>query len=443
MENSPPHPYLPNTPEDVKAMLATIGVEDVEELFADIPPHLRVDSLGLPPPLSEQELVRELTSLATQNLAPGPNTPCFLGGGAYRHYIPSTVRAVISRPEFYTAYTPYQAEISQGTLQTMFEFQTLVCELLGMEVANAGMYDGASALAEGCLMASLVTGRRHIALVDTIHPHYMDVVRTYAMGRGLQVEILPPQQIWELDESYACLAVQSPNFFGYLEDMEAMAQAAHRVGALLVTSTDPISLGLFRPPGEYDADVATAEGQSLGWPLSFGGPYLGLFASRREFLRQMPGRIVGRTTDRYGRTGYVLTLQTREQHIRRERATSNICTSQQLVALAATVYLTTLGPHGLRRIAQMCYHKAHYLAQRLASLPGYRLPLRGVFFKEFVVECPRPPQEVNAILLERGIVGGLDVSSRVERGLLLCVTEVTTREEMDLLVGALASLSPR
>jgi len=324
----------------------------------------------------------------------------------------------------------------------MFEFQSMVCELLAMDVANAGMYDGASALAEACLMAAAVTGRRRIAILATVHPAYQAVVRTYAFGRDLEVDLVSPES-QELGQDHACLAVQSPNFFGYLEDMGALAEAAHRVGALLVTSTDPISLGLFRPPGSYGADIATAEGQPLGWPLSFGGPYLGLLASRKEFLRYLPGRIVGRTTDRNGRTGYVLTLQAREQHIRRERATSNICTSQQLVALAATVYLTLLGRSGLRRVAELCYHKAHYLAERIASLPGYSLPLSGVFFKEFVVRCPRPPSQVNEALLERGIIGGLDVSDRIENGMLLCVTEMNTREEMERLVEALAALSPR
>ncbi len=437
-----PHPYLPNTPDDLQAMLQVIGVEDVEELFADIPAHLRVEGLGLPPPLSEAELMREMSALASRNLAVGQGVPCFLGAGAYRHYVPATVMTVVSRPEFYTAYTPYQPEISQGTLQAIFEFQSMVCELLAMEVANAGMYDGATALAEGCLMAAAVTGRRRIAVLDTVHPHYLEVVRTYAWGRGLVVDLLSPSHL-DVGEEHACLAVQSPNFFGYLEDMEALFQAAHRVGALLVTSTDPISLGMFRPPGQYGADIATAEGQPLGWPLSFGGPYLGIFASRKELLRYMPGRIVGRTTDRQGRTGYVLTLQTREQHIRRERATSNICTSQQLVALAATVYLATMGREGLRRVAQLCYHKAHYAASRIAQLPGYSLPLEGVFFKEFVVRCPRPPAEINEALLEMGIIGGLDVSWRIDNGMLLCVTEMNTRQEIDRLVEALASLAPR
>jgi glycine dehydrogenase subunit 1 len=439
-------PYIANTDADRRAMLAAIGVDSSDELFADIPPEFRIEGLNLPPALSEPELVRELTGLAERN-RPAGEMPCFLGGGAYRHFIPSVVREVIGRSEFATAYTPYQAEISQGTLQTAFEFQSLVCELTGMDVANAGMYDGASALAEACLMTAAVTGRRRVALLSTVHPHSQAVVRTYAFGRGLAVDVLPLGDL-TLNEGHACLAVQQPNFFGYLEDVEALEKAAHAAGALSVVSVDPISLGLFRPPGEYGADIVVGEGQSLGVPLCFGGPYLGLFACRQKYLRQMPGRLVGRTTDAQGRTGYVLTLQTREQHIRRERATSNICTSQQLLALAATVYLAAMGKQGLRQVAELCYHKAYYAAERIAALPGYSLAPAsggsasgggaGVFFKEFVVRCPRPPVEVNRALLERGIIGGLDVSDQIPNGLLLCVTELNTRAEIEALVEGLA-----
>jgi len=441
-------PYIANTDADRRAMLAAIGVASSDELFADIPPDFRIEGLNLPPALSEPELVRELSALAARN-TPAGEMPCFLGGGAYRHFIPAVVREVVGRSEFATAYTPYQAEISQGTLQTAFEFQSLVCELTGMDVANAGMYDGASALAEACLMAAAVTsarggpasggGRRRIALLSSVHPHSQAVARTYAFGRGLMVDVMPPHAL-ALTEEHACLAVQQPNFFGYLEDVEALEKAAHAAGALFVVSVDPISLGLFRPPGEYGADIVVGEGQSLGVPLSFGGPYLGLFACRQKHLRQMPGRLVGRTADAQGRTGYVLTLQTREQHIRRERATSNICTSQQLVALAATVYLAAMGKQGLRQVAELCYHKAHYAADRIGALPGYSLASEGVFFKEFVVRCPRPPQEVNRALLERRIIGGLDVSDQIPHGLLLCATELNTREEIDALVEGLGEI---
>ena len=434
MTASSPHPYIPNTDEDRRAMLDAIGVATADELFADIPPELRIEGLDLPSALSEQELVREMAALAARNQVPGNGVACFLGAGAYRHFIPSVVGHVIGRAEFYTAYTPYQPEISQGTLQTMFELQSMTCELTGMDVANAGLYDGASALAEACLMACNVTARGRIALLDSVHPDYADVVRTYARGRDLAVDIVSDGG---LSEEHACLAVQHPNFFGCLEDVWAHEAAAHAVGTLLIAVADPISLGLLAPPGEYGADIAVAEGQSLGWPVGFGGPYLGLFACRQQYLRQMPGRIVGRTTDLDGRTGYVLTLQTREQHIRRERATSNICTSQQLVGLAAAVYLATVGKHGLRQIAETCYHRAHYAAERIAALPGYSLAFEAPFFKEFTVRCPKPVAQIQARLLEQGIIGGLDVSDRVENGMLLCVTEANTREEIDRLVAAL------
>jgi glycine dehydrogenase subunit 1 len=424
-------------------MLQAIGAGSLDDLFADIPEAHRNPPLNLPVPLSEPELLSELSALAARNQAAN-GMACFLGGGAYHHFIPSVVGQLLSRGEFSTSYTPYQPEISQGTLQTAFEFQSLVCELLGMEVANAGMYDGASALAEACLMAAAVTDRRRIAILDTVHPHFLAVVRTYAAGRDLAVEQVSAEGL-QLTEEHACLAAQQPNFLGYLEDVDALARAAHAVGALYVAVVEPISLGLLRPPGEYGADVAVGEGQPLGIPLSFGGPYLGLFACRQEYVRHMPGRIVGRTRDMEGRTGYVLTLQTREQHIRRERATSNICTSEQLVALAATIYLCAVGKQGLRRVAELCYHKAHYAAERIAALPGYRLPLEGHFFNEFVVGCPRPVAEMNQALLERGILGGLDVSPGSELGMkglpehamLLCVTEMNTRGEIDRLVEGL------
>jgi glycine dehydrogenase subunit 1 len=437
MTGSGAHPYIPNTDDDRRAMLDVIGVATLDELFADIPPGLRIDGLDLPPALSEQDLVREMAGLADRNRIPGGGLSCFLGGGAYRHFIPSVVGHVIARSEFYSAYTPYQPEISQGTLQTMFELQSMFCELTGMDVANAGMYDGASALAEACLMACSATDRGRIALLDSVNPNYAAVVRTYARGRGLAVDVVSDG---DLTEDHACLAVQHPNFFGCLEDVWAHEKAAHAAGALMIAAADPISLGMLAPPGEYGADIAVAEGQSLGWPVSFGGPYLGLFACRQEYLRQMPGRIVGRTTDMDGRTGYVLTLQTREQHIRRERATSNICTSQQLVGLAATVYVATLGKNGLRQVAETCYHRARYAAQSIAALPGYSLADEAPFFKEFTVRCPEPVPKLLDRLLERGIVGGLDVSDQVENGMLVCVTEVNTREEIDRFVAALEAV---
>ncbi len=431
-------PYVPNTEDDRRAMLQAIGVESVEELFADIPEGYRQPTLDLPAQLSELELRRELQALSDLNLVPG-RVPCFLGGGAYDHFVPSVVGHVISRGELSTSYTPYQPEVSQGTLQAIFEFQSLVCQLLGMEVANSGMYDGASALAEAALMACRVTGRERIVHMDTVSPAYLKVMRTYTEPQGLVMEPLIPGVA--LPEDAACLVVQSPDYFGRIEDVERLAMEAHESGALLVASVDPVSLGMFRPPGELGADIVVAEGQALGVSLSFGGPYVGLFTCKSQYLRQMPGRIAGRTVDTQGREGYVLTLQTREQHIRRERATSNICTSEALVGTAVVTYLACLGRAGLRRIAELTYHKAHYAASLIEGIAGYELPLDGTFFQEFVVRCPIDPAEVNRRLLDRGIIGGLDVSDLVPNGLLLCVTEMNTREEIEVLASALEEIA--
>jgi glycine dehydrogenase subunit 1 len=419
-------------------MLDVIGAQSVDELFADIPLEFRIEALGLAPALSELDLAREMSDIAHNNIVAGNGTASFLGGGAYRHFIPSTVAHVIGRSEYYTAYTPYQPEISQGTLQTMFELQSMTCELLGMDVANAGMYDGASALAEACLMACRVTGRSRVAVHASVNPQWIEVVRTYASGPELAVDVVEEGHV---TAEHACLAVQQPGFLGTLKDVWSLGEAAHAAGALYVVATEPISLGMLAPPGEYAADIAVAEGQSLGWPVNFGGPWLGMFTCRNEHIRQMPGRIVGRTTDMDGRTGYVLTLQTREQHIRRERATSNICTSQQLVGLAATVYLATVGKQGLREIAEACYHKAHYTAEIIGALPGYSVDMRQPFFKEFVVWCPQAVPEINRRLLERRIIGGLDVSDQVEKSMLVCVTEMNTREEIERLRDALAEVA--
>ena len=431
-------PYVPNTEDDRRAMLKAIGVESVEELFADIPEGYRQPTLDLPAPLSELELRRELQALSDLNMVPG-RVPCFLGGGAYDHFVPSVVSHVISRGELSTSYTPYQPEVSQGTLQAIFEFQSLVCQLLGMEVANSGMYDGASALAEAALMACRVTGRERIVHMDTVSPAYLKVMRTYTEPQGLVMDSMAPGAT--LPDDAACLVVQSPNYFGCIEDVERLALEAHESGALLVASVDPVSLGMFRPPGELGADIVVAEGQALGVSLSFGGPYVGLFTCKSQYLRQMPGRIAGRTVDTQGREGYVLTLQTREQHIRRERATSNICTSEALVGTAVVTYLACLGRAGLRRIAELTYHKAHYAASLIQGIAGYELPLDGTFFQEFVVRCPIDPAEVNRRLLERGIIGGLDVSDLVPYGLLLCVTEMNTREEIEALASALEEIA--
>jgi glycine dehydrogenase subunit 1 len=432
-------PYLGTTAAERDAMLARIGITSAAALFEPIPAPFRNPPLRLPPPLSEQELLRELAGIAARNRHTG-ELISFLGGGAYRHYVPSVVAHIVGRSEFYTAYTPYQPEISQGTLQGAFEFQSLVCELTGMDVANAGMYDGASAFAEACLMAVAVSGRRRIAVLDSVNPTYIETVRTYASGHRLPVDLVPARAP-AVGAEHACLAAQQPNGLGFLEDVQRLSTAAQSAGALFVVDVDPISLGMLREPGAYGADIVTGSGQALGGGLNYGGPHVGLFACRERFVRQMPGRIVGQTKDLDGRTGYVLTLQTREQHIRRERATSNICTSQQLLALAAAVYLTLLGPHGLHRVATLCYHRAHYAAERVAALPGFRLASAAPFFKEFAVHCPRPPREILAALLERGILGGVDVSERLQNGLLIAVTEMNPRAELDALVEALAEVT--
>ncbi len=429
------NPYIAATPAEQAAMLAVAGAPSLDALFADIPAAYRTPALALPPPLSESDLWRELTEIARANQAAGER-PCFLGGGARKHYVPSVVAHITGRSEYYTAYTPYQPEIAQGTLQTAFEFQSMVCELSGMDVANTSMYDGASALAEACLMAVRLTGRTRVAVLDTVHPAAIATVQTYTLGPGILVDIVADAAA--LTAEHACLAVQQPNFLGELEQVHALGEAAHAAGALYIVSADPLSLGLLATPGSYGADIYVGDAQPLGAGLSFGGPSAGLFACREQYVRQMPGRIAGRTQDTAGRTAYVLTLQTREQHIRRERATSNICTSQQLLALAATVYLAATGPHGLRHIAELCYHKAHYLAAEIARLPGWSVGSGGKreFFCEFVARGPLAPAEVNRRLLEQGIIGGLAIGD----ALLLAATEMNPRAELDALVAALAAM---
>ncbi len=417
-------------------MLDAIGVKSVDDLFTDIPQEFRDPALNLPAPLSELELKRELQGLAAKN-ANGDEWAYFLGAGSYRHFIPSVVWNLVKRSEFLTAYTPYQPEISQGVLQASYEFQSLCCQLLNMEVANLGMYDGATAFAEAALMACRLTKRNAVRALSTVSPRYIDVLRTYAVPQGIAVEIVDGAEARGGPE-VACLLVQSPNYYGRVEDLERLAKAAHSEGSLFVVSTDPIAMGLLRPPGDYGADIAVAEGQPLGIPMSFGGPYVGMFTCASAHLRQMPGRIVGKTVDVKGKTGYVLTLQTREQHIRRERATSNICTSETLIAIANAVYMAALGKWGMRRMAELCYHKAHYAAAQIAKLPGYAVASEGVFFKEFVVTCPRSPSAINTALRARKIVGGLDISSaRAPNRMLVCVTEVNTKAEIDSLVEGL------
>jgi glycine dehydrogenase subunit 1 len=431
-------------------MLHQVGLNSAAELFDSIPKDLRLSrALNTTAALSEIELLAGFDQMAARN--PGALRSSFLGAGAYQHYIPTIVDHIISRSEFFTAYTPYQPEISQGTLQAIFEFQTLVCQLTGMEVANASMYDGSTALAEAVLMAERVTKRSKVVACGGIHPEYLEVVDTYVQHAGIELvraevdsetgQNSGPLDL--LDEKSAALVVQSPNFFGCIEDVSALAEKAHAVGALLIVAvTEALSLGLLKSPGACGADIAIAEGQSFGVPLSFGGPYVGLFATRDKYARQIPGRLVGEAYDKEGRRGFVLTLATREQHIRREKATSNICTNEGLIALASTVYLETMGRRGLQEVAAQCAQKAAYAAKRIGELDGFSIPFTGPRFNEFVVRAPVEAKDLLARLApERNITGGLPLSryfpSRPNE-FLVCVTEMNSRAQIDALVEGLA-----
>ncbi len=433
-----PSPYIPNTDADRSAMLKEIGVGSVDELFQDVPEEFRNAEFRLPSPLSEIELKDELRRLSNHN-ANLDDYACFLGAGYYRHFIPSVVGHITGRSEFYTSYTPYQAEASQGTLQAIYEYQSLVCQLTGMEVSNAGMYDGSTAAAEAALMACRITKRGKVAVLSTVNPRYRSIIDTYVSGHNIPMEKMEPDSV-NPSSDCACLIVQQPNFFGYFEDMGTYTRKANDIGALLIVIADTISLGMFKSPGEYGADIAVAEGQALGNPINFGGPGVGIFTCRKEYVRQIPGRLAGKTVDANGKPGYVLTMATREQHIRRERATSNICTNEALVSLATAIYLATLGKRGLRQIAELCYHKAHYAAKAIGKLKGYSLVFQQPFFKEFVVRCPMNPQQVNEALFKERIIGGLDISHMIEGSMLLCVTEVNTKQDIDRLVEILSTL---
>ena len=439
--------FNPHTEEDRAAMLATVGAAGIESLFSAIPESVRFPTLDLPPTLSEQEAYRRLSALAAKNLNTIDN-PSFLGAGLYSHYVPAAVQQILFRGEFYTAYTPYQPEVAQGTLQAIYEYQTMIANLTGMEVSNASLYDGATALAEGALLTvSLPRKRTRIVMAGTVHPNYREVVRTYTSGLGLEIVELPvpgegfatdPSAFDEyLDDNLACLVVQYPNFFGTIEDVAAVAEKAHSAGANLVVSTYPTALGLLKPPGALGADVVTGEGQSLGNAQSFGGPVVGLLATRDKLVRQMPGRLAGIAYDTEGKRGFVLALQTREQHIRREKATSNICTNQGLMALAAAVYLSTLGPRGLKQVATLCYQNAHYLASQLEATGKFTVENSGSFFNEFTVRCDEAPAALNARLRDAGIIGGFDlakVDASLDGRMLLAATEMTGREAIDRFV---------
>lgn len=443
--------YLPHTPQEREEMLAAMGFGTVIELMkAAIPEALWTKSgINLPPPISEAEAQELLERLAALNRS---DMRIFLGGGAYDSYAPAIVDTIISRSEFYTAYTPYQPEVSQGTLQAMYEFQSLICQLTGMDVSNASAYDGASALAEAILMAFRVKGVHRVALPRNLNPLYRQVVETYLHGVGPElVEIEYDKETGRisreslgsaLDKAPAAVVIQHPNFFGIMEDPFEVSDAVHQKGSLLISFFDPTSLGLVVPPGEYGSDIAVAEAQGLGLPLSFGGPYLGLFTAKMEFVRQMPGRIVGMTEDADGKRGFVTTLQTREQHIRREKATSNICTNQQLIALAVSVYLSSMGKEGIREIAEQSAQKAHYLAERISSLPGWGLTFKGPFYREFsVYNEKKKSTEVMKALAEKGFLVGPELPKDVcEHSFNIAVTEKRTKEEMDSLVDAMAKI---
>ncbi|HKQ53462.1 MAG TPA: aminomethyl-transferring glycine dehydrogenase subunit GcvPA [Pyrinomonadaceae bacterium] len=446
--------YIPNSPEERAEMLRGLGLDSAENLFDSIPADLQLRRpLQTPPAISEMELLAGFEELAARNTA--ARRPSFLGAGAYSHYSPTVVDHLISRSEFFTAYTPYQPEISQGTLQAIFEFQTLVCQLTGMDVANASMYDGSTALAEAVLMAERVTRRKKVITSSAVHPEYLEVVDTYVQHYGIDFHRVPTDEqtglisaegLDALDDQTAALVVQSPNFFGCVEDLCKLAERAHAVGALFIVAvTEAISFGFLRSPGACGADIVVAEGQSFGVPLSFGGPFVGLFATRDKFARQIPGRLVGEAYDKQGRRGFVLTLATREQHIRREKATSNICTNEGLIALAATIYMETMGRSGLQEVAAQCAQKAAYAARRAAELPGFSLPLNAPRFNEFVVRAPVEAKELLARLAsEKNITGGLALSRYYPdraNDFLVCVTETNPRAEIDTLVAGLKELT--
>ncbi|HEX9424064.1 MAG TPA: aminomethyl-transferring glycine dehydrogenase subunit GcvPA [Pyrinomonadaceae bacterium] len=443
--------YIPNSPEERTEMLHHVGLNSAAELFDSIPEELRLSrNLNTTNALSEIELLSGFEELAARN--PGAQRTSFLGAGAYQHYSPTVVDHIISRSEFFTAYTPYQPEISQGTLQTIFEFQTLVCQLTRMEVANASMYDGSTALAEAVLMAERVTKRSKVVACGAIHPEYLEVITTYVQHAGIELvhalvdsktgQTSDPKNL--LDDKTAALVVQSPNFFGCIEDVTALAEKAHAVGALLIVAiTESISLGLLKSPGACGADIVVAEGQSFGIPLSFGGPYVGLFATREKYARQIPGRLVGEAYDQEGRRGFVLTLATREQHIRREKATSNICTNEGLIALAATVYLETMGRRGIQEVAMQCAQKTAYATKRISELEGFSVPFTGPRFNEFVVHAPVAAKELlSRLASERNVTGGLALSryySDRPNEFLVCVTEMNSRAQIDALVEGIES----
>ncbi|MBM3145760.1 MAG: aminomethyl-transferring glycine dehydrogenase subunit GcvPA [Chloroflexi bacterium] len=444
--------FLPHTDADREAMLRTIGVKKIKDLFEGLPGEHLFPELDLPPGVAEMEALAELQHIADANETTG-ELISFLGAGAYNHYSPAVVDSILRRGEFYTAYTPYQPEISQGTLQAIFEYQSMIVALTGMDVSNASHYDGATAVAEAVNMAyhNFRGKRTKVILSPGLHPHYRETVHTYTVdsnilleGEETPLDSGPEALIPLIDDNTALVAVQYPDFFGRIHRFRELIEAAHQAGALVAVHVNPLALGLLEPPGDFGADIVTGEGQSLGIPLSFGGPYLGIFATRQQYVRKMAGRIVGETQDARCQRGFVLTLSTREQHIRREKATSNICTNQGLMALAAAIYMSLLGKNGLRQVAELNFHKAHYAAAQIATLDGFELVYDEPFFNEFTVRCPRPVAEINEELLSYDILGGYDLGQTragLENHMLIAVTEMVSREQIDIFVDALAEVA--
>ncbi|MBA3075041.1 MAG: aminomethyl-transferring glycine dehydrogenase subunit GcvPA [Anaerolineae bacterium] len=447
--------FSPHTPSETEEMLKNIGVKSIEDLFKDVPQKYRFPKLNLPEGLTEMEALAEMHEYAGSNETV-KGLLSFLGAGAYHHYIPAGVDSLLRRSEFYTAYTPYQPEVAQGTLQAIFEFQTLIANLTGMEVSNASHYDGATATAEAGVMAyhNFRGKRPGILLSSAVNPQYREVLCSYLCGyENINIQTLgedftipgnPDDLAAHVDSETALVVVQYPDFFGRIFDLTAMAQKVHEKGALLAVVTNPIALGLLKTPGEMGADIVVGEGQPLGIPLSYGGPYLGFFATKKEFARKISGRLVGETSDAQGRRGYVLTLTAREQHIRREKSTSNICTNQGLMALAATIYLSLVGKSGLKQVANLCFQKAHYAADVLGQVPGFSVLSDAPFFHEFILKCPRPVEAINALLLERDIIGGYDLGKDCEalaNHMLICVTEMTSKDDIDYLASVLEEVT--
>lgn len=437
--------YIGNTTDDRQQMLNEIGYKDIDSLFRAVPDSVRLkEKLKIPEALSEMELIKKIKSLSDKNFN-SDEYVCFMGAGAYDHYIPSAIDQLIMRQEFYTAYTPYQPEISQGTLQAIFEYQTMISELTGLPVANASMYDGATALAEASAMSCEATRRKEVLVASSVHPESRRTLNTYAKFRNITVkeisyengQISLEELNTKINDNTAAVIMQNPNFFGIIEDVEKIAEITHKNKSLLVLSADPISLSILKSPGEMGADIAVGEGQPLGNSLNFGGPYLGFMAVAEKLMRKMPGRIVGQTTDKEGRRGFVLTLQTREQHIRREKATSNICSNQALNALQATMYLTFMGKEGLKKVAKLCLNKSHYAYSELIKTNKFKPLFTSPFFKEFAVISDKPVSDLNEKLLKSNIIGGYNIEidyPELRNAYLLSVTEKRTKEEIDALV---------